>query len=93
MRADGMSSEDSQTPVTGGVLLRKRSAAWRSKALQEFLRFVRLHMAYGIHLVYVAQEQPPPGRRAAPAGLAAELYDQEYVKGLSVAARAQLNIQ
>jgi len=35
MRADGMSSEDSEIPPLGGTLLRRRTAAWRSKMLQD----------------------------------------------------------
>ena len=93
MCADGMSSEDSEIPVTGGTHLRKRNAIWRSKELQGFLRTIRSHMTYNICLIYAAQDQPLPSRRAAPACLAATFYDQVYVAGLSTAARAQLNIQ
>jgi hypothetical protein len=94
MHADGMSSEESDVPVAGGKLLTKRKAAWRSKGLQDFLRTVRSHMKVGIQLAYAAQDDEPLlGTRPAPAGLEAPFYDEEYVMGLSIAAREDLNMQ
>lgn len=93
MFADGMSSEESEIPVAGGILLKKRTATWRSKGLQDFLKTVRSHMKVGISLAYAEQEEPLLGMRPAPAGLAAAFYDEEYVKGLSITAREDLTMQ
>ena len=93
MRADGMSSEDSECPTTGGILLRKRKAVWRSRELQEFLKAVRLSMGQLILLPYAEQDEPLLGMRPAPPGLSATLYDPEYVRNLSITAREQLNVK
>ena len=91
MRADGMSSEDSDTPLSGGVVLRKRNAAWRSEQLQDFLDAVRLHNGLAIEVPYV--DKGSPGMRPAPAGLSAAFYAPEYLMGLSPTAREELNIK
>ncbi len=88
MHADGMSSEDSEIPPLGGTLLRRRTAAWRSKMLQDFLMHIRSHLKHVTHVAYEAQDQPLLSRRPAPAGLTANFYDEAYVNGLSIAARA-----
>lgn len=92
MHADGMSSEDSNTPGIGGILLKKRKAVWQSTELQEFLKAVRSQMGI-IVLNYVKQDEPLISMRPAPAGLEELFYDPEYVKNLSTAAREQLNVK
>ncbi len=93
MRADGMSSEDSDIPVTGGLLLKKRKAVWRSKQLQDFLKALKPQIACVIHLPYAELAEPLPSRRPAPPGLVANFYDSEYLKNLSPAAREQLKLK
>jgi len=93
MRADGMSSEDSEIPITGGGLLKKRKAVWRSRELREFLKVVRSNMGLVIQVPYAEQVEPLLSMRPAPAGLSINLYDAEFVRKLSTAAREQLNVQ
>jgi hypothetical protein len=93
MCADGMSNEDSDRPLTGGVLLRKRKVVWRSREPQSFLRSVRFHMGHQMSAVYADQDDPLIGIRPAPPCLPENFYDQEYVKGLSISAREQLNMK
>ena len=86
MHADGMSSEDSETPVTGGLLLKKRKAVWRSKELQDFLKAVKPQIESVIQLPHAELAEPLPG-------LSAHFYDPEYLKNLSPAAREQLKLK
>lgn len=93
MRADGMSSEDSERSVTGGLLLKKRKAVWRSKELQDFLKKMQPQIKSVIDLPYVELPEPLPSRRPAPPGLTSNFYDPEYLKNLSPVAREQLNLK
>ena len=93
MHADGMSSEDSESPVTGGLLLKKRKAVWRSKELQDFLKEVQPQIKSVINIPYAELPEPLPSRRPAPPGLTSNFYDPEYLENLSPAAREQLNLK
>jgi len=93
MRADGMSSEDSEVPATGGIILRKRKPVWRSKELQDFLQAVRSHIGHVTQLGYAEQGEPCLSTRPAPSCLPANCYDEQYVQGLSISAREQLNMK
>ena len=88
-----MSSEESCTPDTGGILLKKRKVVWRSKQLQGFLKTVRSHMAHTIKLPYADLDKPILSMRPAPAGLTVNFYDPDYLMNLSNTAREQLDVQ